>query len=167
MSAADPLKRTREWEVVLGRRLPLFGHRNWIVIADAAYPHQSADGIVTIVADGDLLTVTERVLALIAQAKHVKANVYTDRELNFVDEHDAPGVDAFRRELARLVQGAELKQLPHEEIIAKLDRAARAFSILIIKTTTLIPYTSVCFELDCGYWNAAAENRLRAAIATD
>jgi len=147
--------------------LPLFGHRNWIVIADAAYPHQSADGIVTIVADGDLLTVTERVLTMIAQAKHVKAKVYTDRELNFVDEQDAPGVDAFRRELAQLVQGAEVKQFPHEEIIAKLDRAARTFSILMIKTTTLIPYTSVFLELDCGYWNAAAENRLRAAIAAD
>jgi len=167
MSAADSLKRTREWEVVLGRRLPLFGHRNWIVIADAAYPHQSADGIVTIVADSDLLTVTERVLSLIAQAKHVKANVYTDRELNFVDEHDAADVDAFRRGLALLVQGAEVRQLPHEEIIAKLDRAARTFSILIIKTTTLIPYTSVFLELDCGYWNAAAENRLRGVIPAD
>jgi hypothetical protein len=27
-----------------------------------------------------------------------------------------------------------------------------------------IPYTSVFFELDCGYWNAAAEQRLRKAI---
>jgi hypothetical protein len=28
----------------------------------------------------------------------------------------------------------------------------------------LIPYTSVFFELDCGYWNAEAEERLREAI---
>ena len=28
-----------------------------------------------------------------------------------------------------------------------------------------IPYTSVFFELDCGYWNAGAEQRLREAIA--
>jgi hypothetical protein len=27
-----------------------------------------------------------------------------------------------------------------------------------------IPYTSVFFELDCGYWNAEAEQRLRQAM---
>jgi hypothetical protein len=27
-----------------------------------------------------------------------------------------------------------------------------------------IPYTSVFFELDCGYWNAEAEVRLRQAM---
>jgi hypothetical protein len=28
-----------------------------------------------------------------------------------------------------------------------------------------IPYTSVFFELDCGYWSAAAEQRLRKAMS--
>jgi hypothetical protein len=28
-----------------------------------------------------------------------------------------------------------------------------------------IPYTSVFFELDCGYWDADAEQRLRQAIS--
>lgn len=167
MSGTESSKTARDWELQLDRRLRLFGHRNWIVIADAAYPHQSAAGIATVLADRDQLQVTERVLSLIEQAKHIKANVYTDQELRFVDENDAPGVDAFRRKLALLVQDAEIKQLPHEEIIARLDLAARVFSILIIKTTTLIPYTSVFLELDCGYWNAAAEKRLRAAISAN
>jgi hypothetical protein len=35
---------------------------------------------------------------------------------------------------------------------------------LIIKTELTIPYTSVFFELECGYWNAEAEERLRAGI---
>lgn len=163
MSVTNSSK-TPEWELELDRRMPLFGHRNWIVIADAAYPHQSARGIVTIVADGDLLTVTERALSLIAEARHIKAKVYADRELNFVDERDAPGIEEFRRKLAFLVRDANISQIPHEEIITRLDLAAQVFSILIIKTATLIPYTSVFLELDCGYWNAAAENRLRGAI---
>jgi len=29
--------------------LPLFGHRNWIVVADSAYPAHSMPGIETIV----------------------------------------------------------------------------------------------------------------------
>jgi hypothetical protein len=59
-----------------------------------------------------------------------------------------------------------MKQLPHDEIIAKLDKSAEVFQVLILKTTMTIPYTSVFFELDCGYWSAAAEKRLRTAIAT-
>jgi hypothetical protein len=35
---------------------------------------------------------------------------------------------------------------------------------LIVKTDMTIPYTSVFFELDCGYWNAEAEQRLRQAM---
>jgi hypothetical protein len=36
--------------------------------------------------------------------------------------------------------------------------------VLLIKTKMRIPYTSVFFELDCGYWNAQGEKRLRAAM---
>src|ERR1700733_11277413 len=37
-----------DWKTVLVDRLPLYGHRNWIVIADSAYPAQTASGIETI-----------------------------------------------------------------------------------------------------------------------
>ena len=37
-----------EWKSQLSERLPEFGHRNWIVIADSAYPRQSAPGIETV-----------------------------------------------------------------------------------------------------------------------
>jgi len=39
------------WEEILKDRLQLFGHRNWLVIADSAYPAQSRPAIETIVAD--------------------------------------------------------------------------------------------------------------------
>lgn len=164
MNIVDSSNLAHAWESELLRRLPLFGHRNWIVIADAAYPHQSSAGIATVVADGDLLEVAGRVFSLIKQTKHIRATVYTDRELQFVDERDAPGVAAFREQLELLAKHDETKQLAHEEIIAKLDQAARVFSILIVKTKTVIPYTSVFLELGCGYWDAAAEDRLRKAM---
>ncbi len=40
---------TTNWEKKLRGRPLLFGHRNWIVIADSAYPTQSCDGIETVV----------------------------------------------------------------------------------------------------------------------
>jgi hypothetical protein len=60
--------------------------------------------------------------------------------------------------------GSNPKRLAHEQIIDKLDHSAQTFRILIIKTEFTIPYTSVFFELDCGYWNAEAERNLREAI---
>jgi hypothetical protein len=46
----------------------------------------------------------------------------------------------------------------------KLDRAGELFCVLIVKTNLRIAYTSVFFELECGYWNAQAEKKLRAAM---
>jgi hypothetical protein len=63
-----------------------------------------------------------------------------------------------------LLDDASVRQIPHEQIIARLDQAAQVFRILIVKTNLTIPYTSVFFELDCGYWNSEAEEKLRKAI---
>ena len=153
-----------DWEWKLDALLPLYGHRNWIVVADSAYPAQSKPGIETLVAGEDQVPVVKRVLNAIAAAKHVRANVYTDRELGFVAENDAPGIEDYRRQLDAVLYGARVQQIPHEQIIAKLDKSAEVFCILIIKTNMTIPYTSVFFELDCGYWSAEAEDRLRQAI---
>jgi L-fucose mutarotase/ribose pyranase (RbsD/FucU family) len=152
------------WEAVFGRKLPVFGHRNWIVIADAAYPSQSGAGITTIVAEAEQLDVVKSVLSAIAASSHVKAMIHVDRELHFVDEQDAPGASAYREKLGELLKGHDAEPAPHEEIIARLDQAGRMFHVLIIKTGLTIPYTSVFLELDCAYWNADAEARLRAAM---
>lgn len=155
-----------DWNTQLVELLPLFGHRNWIVVADSAYPAQSSAGIDTIATGADQLAVVRHVFDVITAAAHVRANVYADRELAYVAETDAPGVESYRKDLTVALKGAQVQYLPHEEIIAKLDQSAKVFRVLILKTEMTIPYTSVFFELDCGYWNAAAEQRLRAALAS-
>lgn len=152
------------WERRLNELLPLYGHRNWIVVADAAYPAQSRPGIETLAAGAGQIATVRAVLDAIAACLHIRAGVYTDAEIGFVAENDAPGVSAYRRELDTLLAGFDRKQLPHEEIIRRLDQAAQTFSVLIVKTEMMIPYTSVFCELDCGYWNAEAEERLRKSM---
>jgi D-ribose pyranose/furanose isomerase RbsD len=156
-------KKTAAWEQRLAELLPLYGHRNWIVVADAAYPAQSKPGIETIVAGGDQLDAVRKVYNAITESTHVRANVYVDQELPSVPEHDAAGVLDYRGQLERLF-GPSICRLPHEQIIAKLDQAGQVFRVLIIKTAMTIPYTSVFFELDCGYWSADAEQRLRKTL---
>ncbi len=151
------------WKSQFERVLPLFGHRNFIVVADAAYPAQSSPGIETIVTDADHTEVLGKVLDAIAASNHLRANVYLDAELKLVTENDAPGVTALRNQLTGLLAAESAQEAAHEEIIARLDRTARLFRILVLKSTLTIPYSSVFLELDCGYWNDAAEKRLRSA----
>jgi hypothetical protein len=104
------------------------------------------------------------VLARLRACKHVRPVVHVDRELALVDEKDAHGIDSYRNWLKGALKGLSVTMTPHDEIISKLDHAARMFSVLIVKTTMTIPYTSVFIELDCGYWDANAEARLRARV---
>ena len=152
------------WEEILQERLQLYGHRNWLVIADSAYPAQSRDGIETVTADDEHAIVLLKTFETLNGCRHIKPRIYTDEELSFVPETDAPGVSSYRERLCALVKGYEVRALPHEEIIARLDQAGRMFRVLLVKTQMRIPYTSVFVELDCGYWNAQAEDRLRTAM---
>ena len=153
------------WEQRLQRLLPLFGHRNWIVVADSAYPAQSNPGIETISTGEDHLRLLGKVLYSVAAQPHVRANIYMDSELEQVPEQDAPGVTELRGDIATLV-GRKARVIEHEQIIAKLDESAKLFNIVILKSTLAIPYTSVFLELDCGYWNPDAEKLLRESLAT-
>jgi L-fucose mutarotase/ribose pyranase (RbsD/FucU family) len=162
---ADAPRLTRPvWEHELHTLLPLFGHRNWIVVADSAYPAQSKPGIETIVSGAGQIEVVRKVLDAVNASRHVRANIYLDRELAFVPEKDSPGVTAYRKQLDQMF-GSSATELPHEEIIAKLDQVSQVFRVLIIKTELTIPYTTVFFELGCAYWPSDSEERMRKAMA--
>ena len=152
------------WTDVVRQHLPLLGHRNWIVIVDSAYPLQVAPGIETVYAPGNQLTVVSEVLNALGKTRHVKPTIYIDAELKHVAEADAPGVGDYRDGLKEVLKGLSPEVLPHEAIIRKLDEAGKTFKVLVIKTPLTIPYTSVFLQLECGYWNAEAEQRLRDAV---
>lgn len=153
------------WREVLSQRLPEFGHRNWIVIADSAYPKQSAPGIETVYTGEDHLTVLEEVLRAVADARHVQPVVMLDEELSAIAEENAPGADEYRAELRRIMGKAPTRKVPHEEIIVELDKGAKLFNVLVLKTNLNLPYTSVFLQLDCGYWSPEKEKLLRQSIA--
>ena len=161
-SAADTAK---DWTALVAERIPLYGHRNWIVIADSAYPAQSKDGIETVVSGAGQEEVLRGVMGQLADARHVTPIIYTDQELSFLDEEDAHGVGSYRDSLAEILSGKPVQTLPHEKLIAKLDDVSKTFRVLIIKTNMTIPYTSVFLQLDCAYWGPDAEKKLREKMA--
>ena len=149
------------WQAKLAEELPVMGHRNWVVVADSAYPAQSRAGIETIATGKEQIETVKAVLKAMDDTHHVRPIIYLDRELQSVSEADAPGIGAYRRGLEMLLQERVVNSIPHEELIAKLDEAAKPFRVLILKTNSTLPYTSVFLELDCGYWSLEAEKRLR------
>jgi len=153
-----------KWRAQFKKNLPELGHRNWIVVADSAYPRQNSSGIRTLVTGRDQLDVLEAVLKAIEEAPHVRAIVQMDQELAYVAEADAPGVTAYRERVKTLFEHKAVQVKPHEMIIADLDEASQLFNVLLLKTTMTVPYTSVFFQLDCAYWSADQENRLRQAL---
>lgn len=152
------------WESKLSEKMPYLGHRNWIVIADMAYPLQSGDGILTLYADEPYASVLQKVKDMVDAQPHVFAHIYNDAELEFVPEEDAPGVEAFRRDLEK-VCGAESVRMRHEDLIRRLAEAGKLYQVIIIKTPMTIPYTTTFFELDCGYWDAEKQERLDSAMS--
>jgi hypothetical protein len=165
MSAATAL--SQHWQAELHRQLPLLGHRNWIVIADSAYPWQTAPGIETLHADAEQLDVLGVVLQELSKSRHVKPIAYTDAELKHVPEKRARGITAYREGLDKLLANQSPQELPHELIISKLDQAGKTFKVLLIKTRMTLPYTSVFLQLDCAYWNAEAEQELRTKMKSE
>ena len=163
----EAMEKQSSWKSEVRDLLKVYGHRNWIVVADAAYPQQSNPAIRTIAIDASHLQAVEFVSGLIEKAKHVDANIYVDEELAFVPEKHARGIESYRNGLNKVLSGKSTQALMHEEIIRKLDESAKLFNILILKTDLSIPYTSVFFQLECGYWDSGAEKELREAIPGD
>jgi hypothetical protein len=161
LAAAITRAEESNWQQRLSQRLPQLGHRNWVVIADAAYPLQSREGIETIATGAEQLTVVKHVLAMLGKSQHVRPIVHLDAELPFVAEQDAPGITAHRNALTSLLANHPKHSQPHENLIGLLDKSAETFHVFILKTNLRLPYTSVFIELDCGYWSPEAERRLR------
>ena len=149
------------WKEALNNQLQLHGHRNWILIVDAAYPYQSNSAIKTVVTGAKHMDVVKEVLNKVKAAPHVFPEIYLDRELSFVPEKEAPGIDNYRKQLQSILKGEKVDKVLHEEMITRIDEAAETFHILVLKTNFTLPYTSVFINLNCGYWSTEQEKKLR------
>jgi hypothetical protein len=155
---------TNAWQARVSQSMPLMGHRNWILIVDSAYPLQSSPGVETIDTNANQLDVLRYVLGAINSSIHVRPLIFMDKELPFVPDDDAPGASAYRDEIRKVLADYTIESLPHERVINQIDETSKEFHVLVLKTTMTIPYSSVFIRLDCKYWSADAEKRMRARM---
>jgi len=153
-----------DWKSKVNQSIPLLGHRNWILIVDSAYPLQSSPGVETIDTNASHLDVLRYVLGAVNNSIHVRPLLYMDAELPFVPDNDAPGASAYRAQIAQILADYQIESIPHEKVISQIDETSKEFHVLVLKTTMTIPYSSVFLRLDCKYWSADAEKRMRARM---
>lgn len=153
-------EKKRELEVEVSR----LGHRNMIIVADSAYPIQTGTGVRVIMTDADHLSVVQHLTKLIDESKAVRPLIAIDKEFAFVPEEYAPGAGKLREDIMVVIKGKSaqpIREVLHEELLGEVNALARDFEVVVFKTTGIIPYSSVFFTLDCGYWSAEAEAALR------
>jgi len=153
------------WQQQFDDQLQLSGHRNWILVVDKAFPQQP--GMHMINTNEKLLPVLETVLIKINHSTHVKPVIYNDAELEFINDSMAPGVSSYKQQLKKVLNGAIVQSLLHDSVFIRMDKAARLFSITVLKTEEVIPYSSVFLELDCAYWSGDKERKLRSIMKSD
>jgi hypothetical protein len=76
----------------------------------------------------------------------------------------APGIDDFRGQIQESLHGYEPTELDQQSLLVLLEDANRTFDVLVIRTISALPYSSVFLELQPGYWDSDSEQRLRQRI---
>ncbi len=158
------LSSQNSWQQAVQRHVSQLGFRNWIVIAEASFPAYSRTGVHQIEAQGEIPEVMAQVLQTIDQTQHVKPNVYLTRELRSMDNNTAPGIDELKKKNDQILAGMEVASLDQESLMSLVADANRSFDVLVIRTTSPLPYSSVFLELQPGYWDSDSELELRNRI---
>ena len=154
----------QSWQPHVKDELALMGHRNWILIVDSAYPEQVGAGIETVETSADQLVVVRQVLTMIKGSIHVRPVIFMDAELPFVPETKAPGISAYRTEIASVLHDYEVQSRLHQSLIDEVAKDGAQYHVVILKSQLAVPYSSVFIHLDCKYWSAEDERDLRTAM---
>jgi L-fucose mutarotase/ribose pyranase (RbsD/FucU family) len=154
----------KDWQQRMEEQMPLLGHRNWILIVDKAYPAPNNSDILMINTGAEMIDVLRAMDSIFQVQAHIKPVIYQDTELNYLDEGLVKGVDKYKKEVKTIWSKYTVQEIPHEAIFKKIDEASKLFKVIVLKTESLQPYTSVFIELDCGYWDAKREESLRSRI---
>ena len=152
------------WRGAVDHQAAQLGYRNWIVIAEASFPAQNRPGIHQVTAPVGVPEALDYVLRVLEQTEDMHPQVYVTRELRSVENDYAPGIESLRKRLKSALHGHEATELDQQSLLTLMEDANRSFDVLVIRTQTALPYSSVFLELQPGYWDAQSEARLRERI---
>lgn len=159
-----PMTGSEDWKGSVNHQVNQLGYRNWIVVSEASFPAHSRIGVRQVSADAEVPEVVDYVLNALERTQNVRPKVYLTREMRAVENDFAPGIDQMRQRITESLHGHEATELDQQSLITLLESANQSYDVLVIRTPTALPYTSVFLELQPGYWDAESEDRLRERI---
>lgn len=167
LAGCASLQKENSWQAAVDRQVAQLGYRNWIVIAEASFPAHNRPGLRQINTSVEVPEALDYVLTALEQSESVRAQVYVARELRSVENDFAPGIDDLRKRMGSAFHGHETTELDQQSLLTLMEDANRSFDVLVIRTPTALPYSSVFLELQPGYWDVDSETRLRDRIARE
>lgn len=162
-----PLENSRDWKGSVDQQVSQLGYRNWIVVSEASFPAHSRPGMRQVISDTEVPEVVDYVLNALEKTQHVRPQIHLTREMRSVENDFAPGIDSMRERIRASLHGHEPTELDQQSLITLLEAANQSYDVLVIRTPTALPYTSVFLELQPGYWDAESEDRLRERITRE
>ncbi len=159
-----PFDSENTWRAAVDTQASQLGYRNWIVIAEASFPSHSRVGVRKVNAPVEVPEALDYVLQALERTENVRPQVYLTRELRSVENDFAPGIEELRKRIQTSLHGHEPAELDQQSLLTLMEDANRSFDVLVIRTQTALPYSSVFLELKPGYWDADSESRLRERI---
>ena len=148
----------------LKREVSAMGYGNWIVIAESSFPVYSRRGVRTLLVDAEIPAVLDQVLTSLEYSDSVKPKFTTSTELAYLHNDRAPGIDQFRTELETALHGFPTRRMDYRALSLLLEDSSNKFAVLVLKTNTSLPYTSIFIELQSNYWDRENETELREKL---
>ncbi len=162
-----PAHSDNTWKVAVANQVAQLGYRNWIVIAEASFPAQNRAGIRQVTTNAEIPEALDYVLRTLEQTQHVRPQLYLTRELRALENNYTPGIDEHRKRVQTALRSRETTEIEQQSLLTLLEDANRSFDVLVVRTPTALPYSSVFIELQPGYWDAESETRLRERISRE
>ncbi len=152
---------SRPWAAQLDREILAMGHGNWIVIAESSFPVHSRRGVRTLRIDAEIPDVLDQVVKTLEYSESTTPYFSTSRELDYISNDLAPGVEVYRSQLKTALRGHATRQMDYQALGMLLEDSANSFAVLVLKTHTSIPYSSIFVELRTSYWDLEGERNMR------
>lgn len=152
---------TPTWLTTVDHEVQKLGTFNWIIIAEPSFPALSRSGVTTITTPVSNAEALYGVLQSLDSHSHVRPRIHLIREAEAITEHDTPGINEYRAKLKQVLNERETVTLTNNSLNLLITDARKNYRILVIKTASSLPYTSVFMELESGYWDGVSETALR------
>ena len=149
------------WKGAIDHQVGQLGYRNWIVVAESSFPAHNRPGTHQVNTYQPAPRVLDEVLKALESTEHVRPKIYLPREMEVVENDFAPGIERYREELQVALHGHETIKMDQDSIITIMQDARKSFDVLVLRSSTALPYSSIFLELQPGYWDGDSEARLR------